>query len=151
MEPPTQATGQFGLMARNFPIPFVLPNPNQMNASVASGDRDAITTVISPYRDPFPTHTALDLECRRCGEHPLYYAYFPYVLPIPGPLCRACLIEWRGISGVKYATMGIGGFFSFPMPINTLPNEWQKYVVPSCGIRTIRVPGERPNISPWID
>lgn len=137
---------------KTFPIPSVLQQPNQITASVAFGVNDATTTVIEPYRTPPPTHQALDLACRRCGKHPLIYAYFPYVLPVPGPQCKACFIEWSGISGVDKATVGVG-FFAYPLPMRGGSlQEWTKYVVPARkDIKIITVPGVYPDISPWIE
>lgn len=144
-----RVNGKSGL--KTSPIPFVLPLRNQITVSVASGDKIATTIVIDPYRIPPPTHQALDIACRRCSKHPLIYAYFPYVLPVPGPLCRECLIEWVGVSETQYATVGTG-LFSYPSPMGALPNEWEKYVVPSRSrIKVITVPGSHPDISPWIE
>jgi hypothetical protein len=98
-----------------------------------------------PYRTPSPTYQALDIACRRCGKHPLLYAYYPEPRPQPGPQCKQCCIEWHVLTKFSGARIGVG-FFSHPTD--------QRWIVLMGEIRKTKVIealGERPSITPWFE
>jgi hypothetical protein len=107
-----------------------------------------------PYRSLPETHWVLDVVCRRCGTHGLPYAYYPYVKPIPGPLCQKCFIEWRGqITWMKYAVVGVRNFCAYHRHPNYGGDLPLKEFVspPRHTIPSIQVPGKHPDISPYVD
>lgn len=95
------------------------------------------------YREPYPSHFVLDIECRRCGLDGLYSAYWPKVRPHAGPLCRECCIIWIGISETPYAILTADGLRSFPIDYRPPWPDPQH-------VKLKLIPGTKPTEIPWL-